>query len=116
MAIIKQNRQGLPDALLDESRFFELYGSGKTDTPTGWNNPENWKSIDEIPENKYFGFAIGNNSNYLLIDGDHVRDPETGKLVSWVSDVLKRIRAAAETYTEISMSGTGVHIDRKSVV
>lgn len=104
-----QNRNGLPDAILEEKRFFELKGSGKTATPTGWNNPENWKYLDDIPEDKYFGFAIGNNSNYLLIDGDHVRDPVTGQLDPIAAEVCKRIDKIAPTYSEISMSGTGFH-------
>lgn len=106
----KQNRDGLPDALIEEKRFFRLRGSGKADTPKGWNSPENWQYLDDIPESSYFGFALGNNSNYLLIDGDHVRDPETGKLVPWVKEVLQRIRKAGQTYTEISMSGSGLHM------
>lgn len=104
-----QNRNGLPDAILEEKRFFELRGSGKEDTPAGWNNPENWKHLDDIPEDKYFGFAIGNNSNYLLIDGDHVRDPVTGQLDPLAAEVCKRIDKIAPTYSEISMSGTGFH-------
>lgn len=105
-----QNRNGLPDAILEEKRFFELYGSGKTDTPAGWNDPKKWKYLDDIPEDKFFGFAIGNNSNYLLGDGDHVRDPVTGQLVPWVAEVLKRLEKIAPTYTEISMSEEGFHI------
>lgn len=104
-----QNRDGLPPSLTEERRFFELYGPGKGDTPEGWNNPDNWKCLDDIPEDKYFGFAIGNNSSYLFIDGDHVRDPETERFVPWVVDVLKRVAAIAPTYGEDSVSGTGFH-------
>lgn len=106
----KQNREGLPDALLDERRFFELYGESKTATPAGWNNPENWKDLDDIPENSFFGFAIGNGTDYLFIDGDHVTDPDTGKLLPWVEDVYHRITATAPTYFERSQSGTGFHM------
>ena len=110
MSNAQQNRNGLPDALLDERRFFELYGPGKTDTPPGWNTPENWVTIDEIPEDKYFGLAICNNSNYLFIDWDHVIDPKTGKMVPWAREVYKRITQYSETYTEYSISGTGFHM------
>lgn len=105
-----QNRDGLPDALAEEKRFFELRSSSKTSTPSDWNNPEKWCYLDEIPEGKYFGFAIGNNSNYVLIDGDHVIDPESGKMVQWVNDVYLRLAKVCTTYTERSQSGTGFHM------
>lgn len=104
-----QNRNGLPDALIEEKRFFELYSSEKTSTPPDWNNPDTWKYIDDIPEDSNFGFAIGNGTNYLFIDGDHIRDPKSGKLVPWAEEVLNRIFSVAKTYWEFSMSWTGIH-------
>lgn len=104
-----QDRNGLPDAIAEEKRFFELLGAGKDNTPTGWNKPENWKYLEDIPEDSTFGFAICNNTDYLFIDCDHVRDPKTGKLVPWVDAVIKRIFQYGYTYCEISMSGTGLH-------
>ena len=105
-----QFRDGLPDALVDEKRFFALRGRDKEAVPDDWNNPDNWKYLEDIPEDQYFGFAIGNNTDYLFIDCDHVRDPETGALVPWVNDALKRILAHSSTYSEVSMSGTGGHL------
>lgn len=106
----KQDRDGLPDAIIEERRFFELYGPGKTDAPTGWNNPDNWKELDEIPNDKYFGFAIGNGTNYLFIDCDHARDPKTGKIVPWIEKAVLRLCKVCKTYGEISQSGTGFHL------
>lgn len=105
-----QNRDGLPDALLEEKRFFPLLSNTKDSLPADWNNPDNWKYIDDIPEDSYFGFAIGKGTDYLFIDGDHVRDPETGDLVPWVKDAFKRLTQYGGTYTEVSMSGTGFHM------
>ena len=105
-----QNRDGLPDALIEEKRFFELYSSDKAATPAGWNNSENWKNLDDIPEGRFFGFAIGNGTNYLLIDFDHVRNPETGDMVSWALAAYLRMTKVGKTYTELSMSGTGFHM------
>lgn len=104
-----QNRDGLPDEFLCEQRFFELYGSGKTDTPTGWNTPENWKYLEDIPEESYFGFAIGNNSTWALIDGDHIFSNK-GSMPAWVQDVINRISKYGRTYTERSVSKTGFHM------
>lgn len=104
-----QNREGLPDVLLDETRFFVLPGRDKDILPPDWNNPDKWIDIDDVPEDKYFGCSICKGSNYLFIDCDHVRSAETGKIVPWVRDVLKRIFDIAPTYYEYSMSGTGLH-------
>lgn len=106
----KQNRNGLPDAFLDEKRFFELPTDKKEILPDDWNNPEKWEYIDDIPEEKYFGFAVGNNTNYLFIDGDHVIDPKTGKLIPWAQKIYDRLRAVCITYEEDSQSGTGFHM------
>lgn len=103
-----QDRDGLPDAIIEERRFFELYGYGKTDTPTGWNNPENWKELEDIPEGRPFGFAIGNNTNYLFIDFDHMK--QGGKPVQWMLDVYNRLIGTAKTYFEVSVSETGLHM------
>lgn len=103
-----QNRDGLPASILEERRFFELYGAGKDCTPKGWNNPEGWKYLEDIPEEKNFGFAIGNQSNYLFIDADHVI--HDGKMIQWVLDVYKRITQISRTYSESSISGTGWHM------
>lgn len=108
MSNIKQNRDGLPASILEEKRFFELYGSSKASLPKYWNNPENWKYIDEIPDDKYFGFAIGNQSNYLFIDADHVI--KNGVMIPWVKAIFERLLRIAPTYWEYSMSGTGWHM------
>lgn len=108
--MIIQNRDGLPDAIIEEKRFFEMWGADKTATPEGWNKPENWRYIDDIPEDRSFGFAICNNTDFLFIDGDHVRNPKTGKLIPWVQEAYKRLTKAGDTYTEISQSGTGFHM------
>lgn len=106
MAVL-QDREGLPKAIIDERRFFELYANSKSATPKGWNTPANWKTLDEIPENKAFGFAVGNNSTFLLVDYDHV--VVDGRVVPWIRDVIKRLRTVCSTYFETSMSGTGYH-------
>lgn len=107
-----QDRTGLPDALIEEKRFFPLPSQAKDNLPKDWNNPDNWCCIEDIPEDKCFGFAIGNDSNYLFIDADHVLEPETREPVPWVLDVYKRLTGNCKnnTYMEISMSGTGFHM------
>lgn len=105
-----QNRDGLPDSIAEEKRFFPLLSQDKAATPKDWNNPEKWVYLDDISEGDSFGFAIGNGTNYLLIDADHVRNPETGAIVPWVYEVYKRLTQYGTTYSEISMSGSGFHL------
>jgi hypothetical protein len=53
-----------------------------------------------------FGIALTVAGELTFIDLDHVRDPETGTLDHWVA----RLVQAFDSWTEISVSGTGVHI------
>lgn len=102
-----QNRDGLPASIAEERRFFELRSLDKTATPAGWNNPANWKTLDEIPEGRPFGYAVGNNSTKLLVDYDHA--VVNGCVVSWIGETIKRLRKVCTTYHEPSISGTGYH-------
>lgn len=102
-----QNRDGIPASIAEERRFFELRSLDKTATPAGWNTPANWKTLDEIPEGRPFGFAAGNNSTLLLVDYDHAI--VNGSVVPWILEVIKRLRRVCSTYYETSMSGTGFH-------
>jgi primase-polymerase (primpol)-like protein len=52
------------------------------------------------------GFVFSNDDEYIGIDWDNVRDPETGEIDP---EVLQEIRSLG-SYAEISQSGTGVHV------
>lgn len=108
--MIKQNRSGLPPSLTEEPRFFQMRGTGKDETPAGWNDPKNWKELDDIPEGQPFGFVAGTGSNYLLIDGDHVFDDAGQWVDPFFKTVFSRIWAAGVTYYEKSLSGRGFHL------
>ena len=89
--------------------------SGKT---TGPNHPEDLGTYDEIAamcqRRKSTGLAIHTglkvkeDSNYVLQakDLDHVRNPETGEITPQAAEIV----AEMNSYTEISESGTGLHI------
>ena len=51
------------------------------------------------------GFVFTAADPYVGIDLDHARDPATGDIAAWAHAVL----ASLDTYTEVSISGTGVH-------
>jgi hypothetical protein len=52
------------------------------------------------------GVVLTKSGPYTVIDLDHCRDPETGIIEPWAQEIIDRLAS----YTEISPSGTGVHI------
>ncbi len=52
------------------------------------------------------GFVLTDDDGYTGIDLDKVRDKETGEIEPWAAEIV----ALAETYTEISPSGTGLRL------
>ena len=58
------------------------------------------------------GFVLTNDDPYVIIDLDHVRDPETGGLDPNIVGIMETFNS----YTEVSPSGTGVHIVIKGVI
>lgn len=52
------------------------------------------------------GFVLTDDDPYSVVDLDHVRDPHTGE----IQPEARRIIDALDSYTELSPSGTGVHI------
>ncbi|QLC35648.1 hypothetical protein EFA46_015420 (plasmid) [Halarchaeum sp. CBA1220] len=52
------------------------------------------------------GFVFTDDVSITGVDLDKCRDPETGALEEWALDIIDRL----DSYTEVSPSGTGVHI------
>jgi len=52
------------------------------------------------------GFVFAESSTVTGIDLDDCRDPDSGDLEAWAADLLDDVR----TFTEISPSGTGLHL------
>jgi primase-polymerase (primpol)-like protein len=77
------------------------------------NDASTWASYDEAlsyyerhsPDVEGVGFQFSN-SEFTGIDLDHCRDPETGDVEPWASEII----TAVYSYTEVSPSGTGIHI------
>lgn len=107
--ITSQYRDGFAPEIAESGRFFGLNSFSKTDTPTGWNTPANWQELNEIPDNQPVGFAgCGHGSTFAVIDYDHVIDT-SGRMYARAWDLYKRIEALGGTYTEWSVSETGIH-------
>src|SRR5262249_17868058 len=52
------------------------------------------------------GFVFTATDPYAGVDLDHCRDPETGEINPWAQQIVH----ALASYTEVSPSGTGVHL------
>ncbi|MGD0581204.1 MAG: phage/plasmid primase, P4 family [Bryobacteraceae bacterium] len=76
----------------------------KANDPATWTDYETCTAALQRGEYDGIGFEFG--SGYVGIDLDHCRDPETGEIVEWASDVI----AHMDSYSEASPSQTGAHI------
>ena len=73
------------------------------------SDPETWNSFDSAVASVWsdgVGYVFAAADPYIGIDLDDCRDPATGELASWAERRIDRI----DTYTEVSPSGTGVHL------
>lgn len=76
------------------------------------SNPSTWGSHKQATAavKRYglagVGYVLSDDDDYTGIDIDKCRGAETGKIEDWAQEVL----ALAETYAEISPSGTGVRM------
>jgi primase-polymerase (primpol)-like protein len=79
------------------------------------SDPETWGSYQEAAKRlmqgrkvgyQGLGYVFSKKDPFCGIDLDGVRNPETGEIVPWAWDIIR----ALNSYTEISPTGTGVHI------
>jgi hypothetical protein len=84
-----------------------------TGMPASSTNPASWATFAEAeaalrPNRGYagVGFVFSEEDPYVGIDLDHMRDAATGKLTAQAQEIVTRIAS----YTEVSPSGSGVHI------
>jgi hypothetical protein len=81
-------------------------------------NPATWATHKQavLAASRYnldgIGFALTADDPFTVIDLDACRDPETGEIEPWAWEIVQRLNS----YTEISPSGTGVHIVLKAVL
>lgn len=75
-------------------------------------DPDTWTSFDDArapvedgaPDG--VGFVFTDDDPFVGVDLDDCRDPETGILSEWADDIIERL----DSFTEVSPSGTGVHV------
>jgi hypothetical protein len=55
------------------------------------------------------GFVFSSGDPFVGVDLDKCRSPETGEIAPWAQEIIEEV----DSYTEVSPSGTGVHIIAK---
>ncbi|MBA2116832.1 DUF3987 domain-containing protein [Bremerella alba] len=81
--------------------------------PASSTDPTHWVTFGEIlaaledsPEASGIGFVFTPEDNFIGIDLDDCRNPVTGQLTPWSSEIVERFG----TYTEVSPSGKGLKL------
>ncbi|MBX5493898.1 MAG: hypothetical protein IRZ15_01055 [Bryobacteraceae bacterium] len=78
--------------------------------PAKSNDPSTWTSFEVClaASRRYASLGIGCmlGDGIVGVDLDHARDPESGALQQWAQEIIDELNS----YTEVSPSGTGVHI------
>ncbi len=85
-------------------------GVGKADTTDSltWRTFE--EAVQALESGRYdgVGFVFSSGDPFAGIDLDKCRDPETGEIEEWASEIVASFGQGV--YAEVSQSGTGVHI------
>lgn len=111
----------IPEALSGDRRWLlwrEEKRNGKTTKvpycPDGRRrasstDPATWCSLDEALSSaggNFSGIGIALGDGLAGVDLDKCRVPETGAIAEWAQEIIEQLNS----YTELSPSGTGVHI------
>lgn len=89
-------------------------GSGdtaRTDDPATWDSFEETTKACRQRRGLGIGFVLTEGDPFLAVDFDDVRDPDSGEVEDWVLEAIEEWNA----YTEVSPSGTGIHVWLKDV-
>jgi hypothetical protein len=74
------------------------------------NNESTWETLDEVikalQKGRYSGIGFMFGAGFAGVDLDQCRDNETGEIEEWAMEIVIELAS----YTEISPSGTGLHI------
>ena len=81
--------------------------------PASVNKPHTWGTFEQArtawtsqPNLHGIGFVFTPDDPFCGIDLDRCRDPHTGNLKPWAKEIVSDLNS----YTEVSPSGTGIHI------
>jgi hypothetical protein len=80
--------------------------------PVDYTDEDNWTDFDTARDyakkvGRYdLAFSFSSKDDFVFIDFDDVRDPDTGEIDPGVENIIRR----ADSYADVSTSGTGVHL------
>ncbi len=87
--------------------------SAKTGRKASTTDLLSWSSFEESNEvlrsGQHYsglGFVFSSGDPFAGIDLDGCMDPETGEVAAWALEIVRHF----DSYTELSASGTGIHI------
>jgi putative DNA primase/helicase len=99
----------------DNGKMAKVPVDPKTGRNASVNDPSTWGTCEEAQEycEKFkdqgccgIGFVFTASDPYVGIDLDNCRNPETGEIQTWAEEIVLRLNS----YTELSPSGTGLHV------
>ena len=105
------NIDGIPSPLKQHHQWFRTDARKAplnlgADSPAAWSNPGTRSAFaDVVQEGPFVGFLLTDADPFLVIDLDGAID-EHGTVSEWAGQVI----AHFGSYTEVSLSGRGVHI------
>jgi putative DNA primase/helicase len=73
------------------------------------NDPSMWATYEEAlaaSVNGQIGFVLTSEDDFAFVDLDHCINLETGEVALWALEIVEEL----DSYTELSPSGTGMHI------
>lgn len=86
--------------------------SPRTGSRASSTDPATWATFSEAVEARKehgysgIGFVFSEDDSYCGVDLDNCRDAESGELAEWAREIVSEL----DSYTEVSPSGTGVHV------
>jgi hypothetical protein len=75
---------------------------------TGWVSFDEAMAVYQVNRDKFagVGYLMTGPHGITGVDLDHCRDPKTGEIADWALEVVRTLNS----YTEVSPSGTGLHV------
>ncbi|MHC3438505.1 phage NrS-1 polymerase family protein [Natrialbaceae archaeon A-gly3] len=108
----RQHRWGaIPKPLREHNQWLVTKDGSPVQPAEGWQHPENQLSFRDVcrmakKRNGKPAFALHSEDPFVILDFDDVRDSVEGQISDEVAAWIERL----PTYSEISRSGTGLHL------
>ncbi|WP_435883993.1 DNA primase [Streptomyces cyaneofuscatus] len=113
-ALSRANKTSLPIELTTRDRWIRRSSTKVPlttgDMPASSTDPRTWSSYKDAVASSAgvgLGFVLSDVDDIVCLDLDYAVDPMTGRLKAWAAAI---VRDAGDTFTEVSQSGSGLHI------